>query len=89
MRITNSIMLNTSKSNINNNKITQDLLNSQMATQKKISKPSEDPIIAVRSLRLRANVAELTQYADKNIEDAQSIWLELNIRNVTIKYILK
>lgn len=26
---------------------------------------------------------------DKNIEDAQSIWLELNIRNVTIKYILK
>lgn len=76
MRITNSIMLNTSKSNINNNKITQDLLNSQMATQKKISKPSEDPIIAVRSLRLRANVAELTQYADKNIEDAQS-WMEV------------
>lgn len=76
MRITNSIMLNTSKSNINNNKITQDILNTQMATQKKISKPSDDPIIAVRSLRLRANVAELTQYADKNIEDAQS-WMEV------------
>ena len=26
---------------------------------------------------------------DKNIEDAQSIWLELSIRNITIKYILK
>lgn len=76
MRITNSIMLNTQKSNINNNKITMDILQTQMSTQKKISKPSDDPIIAVRSLRLRANVTELTQYVDKNIQDAQS-WIEV------------
>lgn len=76
MRITNSIMLNSTKSNINGNKVLRDIYNTQMATQKKISKPSDDPIIAVRSLRLRANVTELTQYADKNIEDAQS-WLEV------------
>lgn len=76
MRITNSIMLNSTKSNINGNKITMDKLNTQMATQKKISKPSDDPIIAVRSLRLRSNVTELTQYADKNIQDAMS-WMEV------------
>ncbi len=76
MRITNSIMLNSTKSNINGNKVLMDRYNTQMATQKKISKPSEDPIVAVRSLRLRANLTELSQYADKNIEDAQS-WLEV------------
>lgn len=76
MRITNSIMLNSTKNNINGNKITMDKLNTQMSTQKKISKPSDDPIIAVRSLRLRANVTELTQYADKNIQDAMS-WMEV------------
>lgn len=76
MRITNSIMLNSTKSNINGNKVLRDIYNTQMATQKKISKPSDDPIVAVRSLRLRANVTELSQYADKNIQDAQS-WLEV------------
>lgn len=76
MRITNSIMLNTSKSNINGNKVIRDIMNNQMSSQKKISKPSDDPIIAVRSLRLRANLTELTQYADKNIGDADS-WLEV------------
>lgn len=76
MRITNSIMLNSTKSNINGNKVTMDKINTQMSTQKKISKPSDDPIVAVRSLRLRSNVTELSQYADKNIQDAQS-WLEV------------
>ncbi len=76
MRITNGIMLNTQKGNINGNKVNMNALNTQMSTQKKISRPSEDPIIAVRSLRLRANVSELVQYADKNIEDATS-WMEV------------
>lgn len=76
MRITNSIMLNSTKSNINANKVLRDVYNTQMANQKKISKPSDDPIIAVRSLRLRSNLTELTQYADKNIDDAES-WLEV------------
>lgn len=82
MRITNSIMLNTSKNNINGNKITMDIMNTQMATQKKISKPSDDPIIAVRALRLRASVTELTQYAEKNIDDALS-WMEVTEASMT------
>lgn len=76
MRITSGMMLNTNKSNINTNKITLDILSTQLATQKKIQKPSEDPIVAIRSLRLRKSVSELEQYNEKNIKDAES-WLSV------------
>lgn len=76
MRITNSMIMNTSKNNINNNKVKVDKLYTQMSTQKKISKPSDDPIVAVRSLRLRNNISEINQYYEKNIPDAES-WLEV------------
>src|SRR5574344_1956768 len=52
MRITNGIMINNSLNNINNNKQLYDNLNTQLSTKKKIQKPSEDPIVAVRALRL-------------------------------------
>lgn len=76
MRITNKIMQSNSLSNINTNKIMQDKLNTQMATQKKITRPSDDPVIAIRALRLRSNVSEVTQYYSKNIPDAES-WLNV------------
>lgn len=72
MRITNKIMQRNNLSNINTNKIYQDKLSTQMSTQKKISRPSEDPVVAIRSLRLRSNVTEITQYYSKNIPDAES-----------------
>lgn len=74
MRITNKIMQNNSLSNINTNKILQDKLNTQMATHKKINRPSEDPVIAIRALRLRSSLSEITQYFEKNVPDAES-WL--------------
>lgn len=76
MRITNKIMQRNNLSNINNNKIYQDRLSTQMSTQKKISKASEDPVVAIRALRLRSNVTEVTQYYSKNIPDAKS-WLSI------------
>lgn len=76
MRITNKIMQNNNLSNINGNKVLQDRLSTQMSTQKKISRPSEDPVVAIRALRLRSNVTEVSQYYSKNIPDAQS-WLEV------------
>jgi flagellar hook-associated protein 3 FlgL len=48
----------------------------QYSTQKKISKPSDDPIIAVRSLKYRSNMSELEQYVKKNIPDAMS-WMDI------------
>lgn len=76
MRITNKIMQRNNLSNINTNKIYQDRLSTQMSTQKKISRPSEDPVVAIRALRLRSNVTEITQYYSKNIPDARS-WLDI------------
>lgn len=76
MRITNKIMQNNNLSNINSNKIMQDKLSTEMSTQKKINNPSDDPVVAIRALRLRSNVTEATQYYSKNIPDATS-WLEV------------
>lgn len=76
MRMTNKIMQNNSLYNINNNKILQDKLSTQMSTQKKITRPSDDPVIAIRALRLRTNVSELKQFYEKNAPDAES-WLEV------------
>lgn len=76
MRITNKIMQRNNLSNINTNKMYQDRLSTQMSTQKKINRPSEDPVVAIRSLRLRSNVTEITQYYSKNIPDAES-WIKI------------
>ena len=71
MRITNQMMINSSMANIQVNKKQVNTLDTQLSTQKKINKPSEDPIIAIRALRLRASLNEVTQYLKKNIPDAQ------------------
>lgn len=76
MRITNKVMQNNALVNINNNKVTQDMLNTQLATGKKVNRPSEDPIVAIRALRLRSDVDQVTQYLKKNVLDANS-WLDL------------
>ncbi|MDE6603247.1 MAG: hypothetical protein K2N39_06490 [Lachnospiraceae bacterium] len=76
MRMTNKIMRNNSAYNINQNKILQDKLTNQMTTQSKIARPSDDPVVAIRALRLRSNVTTVTQYNDKNAADADQ-WLTL------------
>lgn len=76
MRITNKIMQNNNLANINTNKIYQDRLSNQMSTQKKVNRPSDDPVVAIRALRLRSSVTEISQYYDKNIPDAES-WLSV------------
>lgn len=76
MRITNGMMMNTTKLNINNNKISVDRLNTQMSTQKKIVKPSDNPLIAVKSLRLSTTLSQINQYYGNNIKDAQS-WMDV------------
>jgi flagellar hook-associated protein 3 FlgL len=64
------------KSNINSNKVLVDKYNTQMTTQKKINKPSEDPVVAIRSLRMQTTLSHLDQYLDNNISDV-SAWLEV------------
>ena len=68
MRVTTKVIQGNSIANINNNKVLQDKLNNQMATEKKIVRPSDDPVVAIRALRLRTNVSQVTQYYDELIE---------------------
>lgn len=76
MRITNQMITNNMMNGINKNKNNLSLLDQQYSSGKKIQRPSEDPIIAVRALKLRTNLAELNQYYEKNIPDAKS-WMDV------------
>lgn len=76
MRVTNKIIQNNQLTNINTNKTLQDQLSTQISSGKKIARPSDDPIVALRSLRLRTSVNQTTQYVEKNVEDAKS-WLKV------------
>ncbi len=76
MRITNKIISNNSVTNINNNKVLEDKLNVQLATGSKVARPSDDPVVAIRALRLRTNLNQVNQYYGKNIPDANS-WLDV------------
>ncbi len=82
MRITNAMMTSNTKNNININKLNEDRLNTQIATGQVISRPSEDPVVAIRALRLNTNLSQLTQYYKKNIPDAQA-WM--NVTETALK----
>ena len=76
MRVTNNMIMRNSSYNIGGTKNLVSLANNQMTTQKKISRPSDDPVIAIRSLRLGTSLAKTNQYYEKNIPDAES-WLDV------------
>jgi flagellar hook-associated protein 3 FlgL len=69
------MMINSTMADIQTNKNQLNTLDTQLSTQKKINRPSDDPIVAIRALRLRTNVNQVTQYLDKNVSDADS-WLQ-------------
>ncbi len=76
MRVTNQIMTNNTISNINTNKTNLMNVEEKYQTGKKIQRPSDDPVIAVRALKLRNNLVEINQYFKKNVPDARS-WIHV------------
>ena len=82
MRITNNMIISNTKGNINSNKLLVDKYNTQMTTQKKISKASDDPVIAIRSLRLSTTMCQINQYAENNIPDAVA-WMNVTENALT------
>ncbi len=89
MRITNNMILNQSDSNINGVKLILDQRNMQMTTKKKINRPSDDPVIAVRSLRFSTELAKVDQYYKKNIPDAESFIDITESAAITMRGIVK
>lgn len=76
MRITNSMMINQTLRNVGKSKNNLSTAENQLATEKKITRPSDDPIVAIRALSLRTSLSEINQYLKHNIPDAES-WLEV------------
>lgn len=76
MRVTNQIMTNNTLANINNNKLALSTIEDRYNTGKKVQRPSDDPVVAIRALKLRNNLTEIKQYYKKNVPDARS-WLQV------------
>ena len=76
MRITSNMILHNAATNINGNKVLVDKGNNQMTTQTKIQRPSEDPVVAVRSLALQTRMSKINQYYETNIPDAEQ-WMDV------------
>lgn len=75
MRITNNMLIDNMLSNLNRNLNRVSKYQNQLSTGKKISLPSDDPIVASRALKLRTDVAEIKQFR-RNVNDAMS-WMEI------------
>lgn len=83
MRITNGMMVNNLMRNISLNLNRMDRTQRQLASGKKFTRPSDDPIGVSRSLRLNTEVATMEQYK-RNADDINS-WLtttEMAISNI-------
>ncbi|MDO5154414.1 MAG: flagellar hook-associated protein FlgL [Eubacteriales bacterium] len=75
MRVTNHMVTSSSLRNMQKSMQKVSSLNEQVTTGKKISAPSQDPVVAIRALKLRTTCDQLDQYKNKNIKDAMS-WLD-------------
>ncbi|MFC1558293.1 flagellar hook-associated protein FlgL [candidate division KSB1 bacterium] len=69
MRVTDSYRVRTVIGNLNMSRDRLNVLQQQLASAKRINRPSDDPIGATRSMRLRSTLESNQQY-DTNIEDA-------------------
>lgn len=74
--VTNNILLS-----LNKNRKAMSDYETQLSTGKKIQKPSDDPIIAARTLKFRTNISEISQYKT-NAEDAIN-WIDTTEKAVS------
>jgi len=73
MRITNSSMVENLINNIQHSTEAMDRLQNQLSTNKRVTKPSDDPTAAWRGVRLREDDASNRQYL-RNMDDATA-WM--------------
>jgi flagellar hook-associated protein 3 FlgL len=73
MRVTNSMMIGQLMKNLNKNLKRMENHQYQLATGKRISRPSQDPVGITRSLQARTELSKIEQYK-RNVEDAKA-WL--------------
>ena len=74
MRITNNMMMNSYLKNLYSNLEKVDKLQTQVATGKRITKLSDDPVGVISSMQCRVKLYKIDQYTE-NIDNAKT-WLE-------------
>ncbi len=72
MRVTNNMLANNLLNNLNNNLKKMDKLQTQIATNKKLTKLSDDPVGIISSMQARVKLYRIDQY-QKNVESAQDV----------------
>ncbi|KUP04466.1 flagellar hook protein FlgL [Bacillus coahuilensis p1.1.43] len=74
MRVTQGMLAGNSLSNISNSYNSLGKLQDQLATGKKITKPSDDPVVAMKGMYYRSNLTQIEQYK-RNLSEGY-LWLE-------------
>ena len=74
MRVTDGMIASNVMFNINQSYGRLDRLFEQIQTQKKISRPSDDPVVAMKGMFYRTNVVEIEQFK-RNFSEAHN-WIE-------------
>lgn len=74
MRITQSMMSSNMLKNLTASMNRLDTLNTQVATQKKINRPSDDPVVAMKGISYRRSLMEVEQFR-RNFGEAYN-WVE-------------
>ena len=71
MRITNGMMVSRMMANMNSNLRSMDRLNNDLASGVRIHRPSDDPVLVGRSLKIHTDIAQTEQFT-RNVDDAYS-----------------
>ncbi|WP_096156600.1 flagellar hook-associated protein FlgL [Bacillus sp. FJAT-45066] len=74
MRVTQSMLAQNSLRHLNNNYNKMGKIQDQLATGKKITKPSDDPVVAMKGMYYRTNLNEIQQYK-RNLSEVYA-WME-------------
>lgn len=74
MRVTQSMLSSNMMKNLSASLARLDKLNTQVATQKKIDKPSDDPVVAMKGMTYRRGLEEVEQF-QRNFGEAYN-WVE-------------
>lgn len=80
IRVTSGMMSTQMLSNLNRNLYRMDNMSNQIATGRKINKPSDDPVGVTYALRYRAELASNEQYQTNT--DAAVSWLDATDSNM-------
>ncbi len=74
MRVTQGMMTANLLRNLNHSNIRLSKLQEQLYTQRKISRPSDDPVVALKGMAYRTNLTEVEQYR-RNLTEMYK-WME-------------